>query len=67
MDTNKDTALTTASETGFAIIDDPKARDLVVGAFTEMGISDFQLDKLKIPGGGSTAFRVKSRCRPSRV
>ena len=60
MDTNKDTALTTASETGFAIIDDPKARDLVVGAFTEMGISDFQLDKLKIPGGGSTAFMVET-------
>jgi hypothetical protein len=60
MENNKDTALTTPNETGFSVIDDPNARELVYGAFGDLGITDFQLDKLKIPGGGSTAFMVET-------
>jgi hypothetical protein len=62
MDTEekKAAAIAKPMETGFAIIDDPRARELVVGAFEQMGISDFQLTKLKIPGGGSTAFMVET-------
>jgi len=57
---NQTTAITTPIESGFAIIDEPQSRELLYGAFEQMGISDFQLDKLSIPGGGSTAFMVET-------
>ena len=45
-------------ETGFAIVDDPNAVEVCTQAFSEIGISNFELSRLKIPAGGSTAFLV---------
>ena len=45
-------------ETGFAIVDDPNALEVCTQAFAEIGISNFELSRLKIPAGGSTAFLV---------
>ena len=59
MSQNK-TEIAVSGETGFAIIDEAQSRELLYGAFEQMGISGFQLDKLSIPGGGSTAFMVQT-------
>ena len=54
----KDKALTTPAASGFAIVDEPDAREMLVGAFDELGVSSFQLNRITIPAGGSTAFMV---------
>ena len=38
------TAITVPGETGFAILDEAQSRELLYGAFEQMGISGFQLD-----------------------
>lgn len=47
-------------ETGFSIVDDPQAQEVMVGAFDQLGLSDFQLSRIKIPSGGMTAWEVES-------
>ena len=49
----KESALTTPAETGFAIVDEPQAREMLLSTFDQMGISNFQLGRVKIPAGGS--------------
>jgi hypothetical protein len=56
----KDEALALPTETGFAIMDEPEAREMMLTTFDELGISNFQLARLKIPAGGSTAFMVET-------
>ena len=56
----KERALTTPAETGFAIVDEPQAREMLLSTFDQMGISNFQLGRVKIPAGGMTAFMVET-------
>lgn len=53
-------AVVKRGETGFSIVDDPQAQEVMVGAFDQLGLSDFQLSRLKIPSGGMTAWEVES-------
>lgn len=48
-----------ATETGFAIVDSPEAREVMVQAFDNFGITDNLLTKIKIPSGGMTAWQVE--------
>ena len=53
-------ALVKRGESSFAIIDDPEAKDVMLGAFDQLGLSNFQLNRLRIPAGGMTAWEVES-------
>ena len=44
---------------GFAIVDVPEAKDVMISAFDQLGISNFQLSRLKIPAGGVTAWEIE--------
>lgn len=57
--TKETKALAKQGETGFAIVDDPNSREVMVGAFDQLGLSDFQLSRIKIPSGGMTAWEVE--------
>lgn len=47
-------------DSGFAIVDSPEAKDVMISAFDQLGISNFQLSRLKIPAGGVTAWEIES-------
>ena len=53
-------ALMKRGETNFAIIDDPNAKDVMLGAFEQLGLSNFQLNRLRIPAGGGSAWEIES-------
>ena len=53
-------ALVKRGESDFAIIDDPEAKDIMLSAFDQLGLSNFQLNQLRIPAGGMTAWEVES-------
>ena len=53
-------ALAKIGETGYAIIDAPEAHEVMIGAFDQLGVSDFQLGRIKIPAGGGMAWEVES-------
>ena len=57
---DKEKALVAPSETGYAIIDSPDAHEVMIGAFDQLGVSDFQLNRIKIPAGGGMAWEVES-------
>ena len=57
---NKANALVKRGESNFAIVDDPEAKDVMLGAFDQLGLSNFQLNRLKIPAGGMTAWEVEA-------
>lgn len=54
-ETNKE--LTTAN-TGFAIVDQPAARETMMAAFEQLGITENLLQRIKVPTGGMSAFQV---------
>lgn len=54
------TALATQGTSGFAIVDDSKAKGVMLTAFEQLGISNYQLNRLKIPAGGGSAWEVES-------
>lgn len=56
----EETALTTREPSGFAIVDSPDAKDVMISAFDQLGISNFQLSRLKVPAGGVTAWEIES-------
>jgi hypothetical protein len=56
----KETALAKRKETGFAIVDSPEAKNVMISAFEQLGISNFQLNRLKVPAGGVTAWEIES-------
>jgi len=59
MTKNKDTKeVATVSETGFAIIDQPHARETMQQAFEQLGITPDLLQRIKLPTGGMTAFLI---------
>mgnify|MGYP003148162766 CR=1 FL=1 len=58
--TKATSALVKRGESNFAIIDDPEAKDVMLGAFEQLGLSNFQLTRLRIPAGGMTAWEVES-------
>tara|TARA_R100000315_G_scaffold49000_1_gene23276 strand:+ start:778 stop:1527 length:750 start_codon:yes stop_codon:yes gene_type:complete len=57
---NKEKALAKTGETGYAIVDSPDAHEVMIGAFDQLGVSDFQLGRIKIPAGGGMAWEVES-------
>lgn len=59
---SKDTAsaLAKTGETGFSIVDAPDAHEVMLGAFDQLGISNFQLNRIKVPAGGGTAWELES-------
>jgi len=58
-DNEKQTAVAKRDSSGFAIVDVPEAKDVMISAFDQLGISNFQLNRLKIPAGGVTAWEVE--------
>lgn len=56
---NSKKALAKTTETGYAIVDSPEAHEVMLGAFDQLGVSNFQLKRLKIPAGGMTIFEVE--------
>lgn len=46
--------------TGFAIVDDSEAKEVMIAAFDQLGITDRLLTRFKIPSGGSTAWEIES-------
>ena len=56
----KQTALTERTPTGFSIIDDPNAKDVMIQAFDQLGISDRLLSRIKVPTGGMTAWEIET-------
>jgi len=52
------TALVKREPTGFAIVDVPEAKEVMISAFDQLGISNFQLNRLKVPLGGMTAWEI---------
>lgn len=56
--TKESKALAKQGETGFSIVDDPNASEVMVAAFDQLGLSDFQLSRIKIPAGGMTAWEI---------
>ena len=57
---DKTKALAKMGETGFAIIEDPTAHEIMLGAFDSLGLSGFQLSRIKIPAGGGIAWEVET-------
>lgn len=57
--TKKTTDLTAAAPTGFAIVDQPGAGDVMRSAFDELGVTEDLLQRIKVPTGGMTAFMVE--------
>jgi len=53
-------ALVKRGESNFAIIDDPEAKEVMLGAFDQLGLSNFQLNRIRIPAGGMTAWEIES-------
>jgi hypothetical protein len=60
MANQKTKALVKAGESSFAIVDDPQAKEVMLSAFDTLGLSNFQLSRLRIPAGGMTAWEVES-------
>lgn len=58
--TEKTTALAKQGTSGFAIVDDSEAKDVMITAFDQLGISNYQLNRLKIPAGGGSAWEIES-------
>ena len=56
----KGDALATQGTSGYAIIDAPDAKETMLAAFDQLGLSNFQLNRVKIPPGGVTAWEVES-------
>jgi hypothetical protein len=59
MTEDKTKALTKPAESGFAIIDVPDAHEVMAVAFDDLGVSGFELDRLRIPAGGMTVWEVE--------
>ena len=57
---DKKNELAKAGETGYAIVDSPDAHEIMIGAFDQLGVSDFELSRIKIPAGGGMAWEVES-------
>lgn len=53
-------ALVAQGSSNFAIIDDPEAKAVMLGAFDQLGLSNFQLNRIRIPAGGMTAWEVET-------
>lgn len=51
--------LTVAADSGFAIVDQPEAKEAMLAAFDQLGISESLLTRIKLPTGGMTAFMVE--------
>ena len=54
----KGTEVAKAVESGFAIVDQPQARETMLAAFDQLGITESLLTRIKLPSGGMTAFMV---------
>ena len=52
--------LAKTGETGYAIVDSPDAHEIMIGAFDQLGVSDFELNRIKIPAGGGMAWEVEA-------
>ena len=52
------TGVANTSESGFAIVDQPEAKQMMLSAFDELGITESLLTRIKMPTGGMTAFMV---------
>ncbi|HIF23191.1 MAG TPA: hypothetical protein EYQ27_15135 [Gemmatimonadetes bacterium] len=57
---SKSKALVTRGNSGFAIVDDSTAKEIMLSAFEQLGLSNFQLNRIKIPSGGMTSWEVES-------
>lgn len=58
--TSKDkNAIVKREPTGFAIVDVPEAREVMIAAFDQLGITDRLLNRIKVPSGGMTAWEVE--------
>lgn len=55
----KETAVAKRAASGFAIVDVPEAKEVMISAFDQLGISNFQLNRLKVPAGGVTAWEIE--------
>ncbi|MCH1569868.1 MAG: hypothetical protein L7S64_00870 [Longimicrobiales bacterium] len=55
---NESTALQSVEPSGFAIVDQPQARETMLAAFDQLGITESLLQRIKLPLGGMTAFMV---------
>jgi len=55
-DTNKELAI---AHTGFAIVDQPAAKETMMQAFDQLGITENLLQRIKVPTGGMSAFQVE--------
>tara|TARA_R100000808_G_C2141699_1_gene149515 strand:+ start:1174 stop:1932 length:759 start_codon:yes stop_codon:yes gene_type:complete len=51
--------LATVADSGFAIVDQPEAKEAMLAAFDQLGISESLLTRIKLPTGGMTAFMVE--------
>ena len=52
-------ALVAREATGFAIVDVPEAREVMIAAFDQLGITDRLLNRIKVPSGGMTAWEIE--------
>lgn len=59
MSKNNSKEVATSGPSGFAIIDDSQAREVMVEAFGNLGVTDSLLSRIKIPAGGMTAWQVE--------
>ena len=57
---DKSKALVVVGESEFPIIDQPEAKEIMLGAFDQMGLSHHQLNRIRIPAGGMTAWEVET-------
>jgi hypothetical protein len=53
-------ALVKVGESEFPIIDQPEAKEIMLGAFDQMGLSHHQLNRIRVPAGGMTAWEVET-------
>ena len=54
------TALAPSGESGFAILDDAGAGTLMIDTIKELGLSSFEMNRIKIPAGGSSAWEIQT-------
>lgn len=54
-----DKAIAKQEPTGFAIIDQQGARETMLAAFDQLGVTESLLQRIKIPTGGMSAFMVE--------
>lgn len=59
MASKEDKAVAKREATGFAIVDVPEAKEVMIGAFDQLGITDRLLQRIKVPAGGMTAWEIE--------